>query len=94
MSETTKYRKKPIVIDAYEFQNRIGEDNRPKWIIVAAQMGVIKFKDKREGPPHLEIEALEGTMIANVGDWIIKGVHGELYPCKPEIFAATYEPVE
>ena len=41
----------------------------------------------------LDIETLEGTMRANAGDWIIRGVKGELYPCKPDIFEATYEPV-
>lgn len=40
------------------------------------------------------IETLEGTMLANPGDWIITGVKGERYPCKPDIFAATYDPVE
>ena len=48
-----------------------------------------------EGPGdlvELEIETLEGNMTAKVGDWIIKGVKGEFYPCKPDIFAATYEP--
>jgi hypothetical protein len=44
------------------------------------------------GDGRLEITTLEGTMIANVGDWIIQGVKGECYPCKPDIFAATYEP--
>ncbi len=39
----------------------------------------------------LDIDTLEGTMRANVGDWIIKGIRGEVYPCKPDIFAATYE---
>ncbi len=42
---------------------------------------------------ELNIETLEGTMHANVGDWIITGVHGEQYPCKPDIFEKTYEPV-
>ena len=42
---------------------------------------------------ELDIETLEGTMHANVGDWIITGVHGEQYPCKPDIFEKTYEPV-
>jgi hypothetical protein len=42
----------------------------------------------------LDIETLEGTMHADTGDWIITGVKGERYPCKPDIFAATYEPVE
>jgi hypothetical protein len=41
----------------------------------------------------LDIETLEGTMHADPGDWIITGVHGEKYPCKPDIFALTYEPV-
>lgn len=45
-------------------------------------------------PEHLEIRTLEGTMRADVGDWIIKGVQGEFYPCKPDIFEATYEPAE
>lgn len=45
-------------------------------------------------PVKCEIETLEGTMIADAGDWIIIGVKGERYPCKPDIFAATYEPVD
>lgn len=43
---------------------------------------------------ELDIETLEGTMHANIGDWIITGVNGEQYPCKPDIFAKTYESVE
>ncbi len=43
---------------------------------------------------ELDIETLEGTMHASVGDFIITGVHGEQYPCKPDIFLETYEPVE
>ena len=42
----------------------------------------------------LHIETLEGVMLANVGDWVITGIKGEQYPCKPDIFEATYEPVE
>lgn len=42
----------------------------------------------------VSIETLEGVMTANPGDWIITGIKGERYPCKPDIFAATYEPVE
>ena len=45
------------------------------------------------GHPQLLIHTLEGVMRANFGDWIIRGVKGEFYPCKPEIFEATYEPV-
>lgn len=43
---------------------------------------------------EMNIETLEGTMKASAGDWIIKGVHGELYPCKPDIFEKTYTPIE
>ena len=42
---------------------------------------------------EMDIETLEGTMHANIGDWIITGVNGEQYPCKPDIFSKTYEPV-
>jgi uncharacterized protein (UPF0303 family) len=56
-----KYRKKPVIIDAYQADE------------------------------ELFIETLEGTMRANPGDWIIKGVKGEMYPCKPDIFEQTYE---
>ena len=45
-------------------------------------------------PEHIRIKTLEGVMKAGLGDWIIRGVSGEFYPCKPCIFAATYEPVE
>ena len=50
--------------------------------------------EEKEGTDHLIIVTLEGKMRVEWGDWIIRGVQGELYPCKPEIFAATYEAVE
>ena len=59
-----KYRKKPVVIEAYQTD------------------------------VEMEIETLEGTMKANKGDWIIRGVKGELYPCKPDVFDMTYEELE
>lgn len=46
------------------------------------------------GPHNLKIETLEGVMTVTPGDWIITGVKGERYPCRPDIFAMTYEPVE
>jgi hypothetical protein len=51
---------------------------------------VVWFSSEDENP---RIKTLEGTMMVSVGDWIIKGIKGELYPCKPDIFDATYEPV-
>lgn len=61
--------------------------------MAAVALGDVVFHPSREGPGHLTIATLEGVMRAEVGDWIIRGVKGELYPCKPDIFAATYEPV-
>lgn len=86
------YRKKPVEVEAYQFHNRVcTADDRPDWILAAYDAGKIKFHGGRSCPDHLTIPTLEGVMRADVGDWIIKGVKGELYPCKPDIFAATYE---
>ena len=77
-----KYRKKPVVIDAVQWTG-------------------FNLQEMREFLPHhlsgednsLNIKTLEGVMRADKGDWIIKGVKGEFYPCKPDIFEQTYEPV-
>lgn len=85
-----KYRKKPVVIEAMQCK----EPNTPKDVVVWAQgtraCGVGDLSKKQ----WIEIDTLEGTMMANYGDWIIKGVNGEFYPCKPDIFEKTYEKVE
>jgi len=70
-----KFRKKPIVIDAFQWKVEMGEEIYP-------------VKQKFIG---YVIETLEGDMIVNDGDWIIRGIKGEYYPCKPDIFDATYE---
>lgn len=89
-----QYRKKPVVIEAYQFRNRAGEpDGRPQWLLDAVKAGTVHFHNYALSPPHLTIDTLEGVMRAEIDDWIIKGVKGEIYPCKPDIFAATYEPV-
>ena len=64
MNKTQKFRKKPIVIEAYQTNKEV------------------------------TIHTLEGDMKASAGDWILTGVNGEQYPCKPEIFEKTYEPIE
>jgi hypothetical protein len=79
-----KFRKKPVVIEAVRFTGANGSD-------IAAFMQCA-FPYYADG--GLMIGTLEGAMKASPGDWIIKGVKGEFYPCKPEIFAATYEAVE
>ena len=86
-----KYRKKPIVIEAFQW---VGDD-RPGWFHEAVEEGNIRFGDDSWDPGYgryMEISTPEGTMTARPGDWIIKGVEGELYPCKDSIFQKTYEP--
>lgn len=82
----SKFRKKPVVIEAVQY----GPYSRPTaemaMFLDGASWGI-----NEEG---IVIRTLEGDMIASVGDWIIKGIKGEFYPCKPDIFAATYEPAE
>lgn len=80
-----QFRKKPVVIEAVKF--RAGE--QPDELASDVVAGTIRYTDQ----DTLLIATLEGTMEARSGDWIIRGVKGELYPCKPDIFAATYEPV-
>lgn len=86
-----KFRKKPVVIEAVQhFADRGQHTNEwPVWLIEAINRGVIFARDEQT-----VIKTLEGEHIASDGDWIIQGVKGELYPCKPDIFEATYEPAE
>ena len=80
-----KYRKKPVVIEAVAVP-RSADDTRG-WQDLSIHMG------RKVGPEPPTIETLEGTLRSEPGDMIIRGVQGELYPCKPDIFAATYERV-
>lgn len=81
------FRKKPVVIEAELFTNAT-KDRCFNFVTCN------RYADRAEnGDPVLRIQTLEGEMTANVGDWIIKGVKGEFYPCKDDIFQATYEPV-
>jgi hypothetical protein len=87
-----KFRKKPVVIEAIQVPN----PNDPlSWGMLAGFLGSCKDKwSVSPGGSGLDVETLEGIMHANIGDWIIKGVKGEFYPCKPDIFDATYEAVK
>lgn len=82
------YRKKPVVIEAEQFTDEM-KDRVYSWAR-EIQLNVHPSWDK-SGNPVLLIPTLEGEMAANLGDYIIKGVNGELYPCKPDIFEKTYE---
>ncbi len=98
-----KFRKKPVVIEAFQMTRKRREDNFdwPEWLNRAWNgdrdaPGTLqpRFMTSKGGLTDLEVCTLEGKMAVDWGDWIIKGIKGELYPCKPDIFEATYEPVE
>ena len=81
-----KYRKKPVVIEAFQWTGL--PQTYPNWIDAATLV------QDDSGRVCMELKTLEGVMLARPGDWIIRGVKGEVYPCKPDIFEATYEPVK
>jgi hypothetical protein len=86
-----KFRKKPVVIDAFKWTGGPDQTEDPEWIFEAIKAGSVRFNPLGE---FIEIDTLEGTHRASMGDFIIRGVKGEIYPCKPDIFAMTYEPAE
>lgn len=94
-----EYRKKPVVIEAVQFSeyeaacapSPVAPEGGDlwKWMHDHGQPVLVR---QDQGPAFLTIGTLEGEMRADIGDWIIRGVQGEFYPCKPSIFAATYDP--
>lgn len=95
MITSKKFRKKPVVIEAMHLSNDLGMGIGYKiamWCGGQFNTDVNLF-DHSDVRYTISIPTLEGVMIAEEGDWIIRGVAGEFYPCKPEIFAATYEEV-
>lgn len=86
-----KYRKKPVVIEAVQFDPLFAHKlELPDGVIGSNSPGSDNWAYIG---CEFWIETLEGKMKVSAGDWIITGVKGERYPCKPDIFAATYEPV-
>lgn len=92
-----KFRKKPVVIEAERFvvTPEMGEKIPNVGDFFTLKNGIVVFRRFTKDSTTLVaiISTLEGHMIANDGDWIITGVNGELYPCKPDIFEKTYEKV-
>ena len=80
-----KFRKKPVVIEAVQWDG--SNVDEVLGFILTTGSAYRKLDNNQ-----IAIETLEGTMAASKGDWIIKGVKGEFYPCKPDIFEVTYEP--
>jgi hypothetical protein len=87
-----KYRKKPVVIEAIQFNGLDDYLKICKWIDESentlSPSELVEFRT-----PIMLVNTLEGTMAANPGDYIIKGLYGEFYPCKPDIFEKSYEAV-
>ena len=87
-----KYRKKPVVIEARQFEtNNEPDDKNMNALLLWMNQGADEIRAWHNGT-NIFIKTLEGEMKAEVKDWIIQGVKGEFYPCKPDIFDATYEP--
>ncbi|SME89372.1 hypothetical protein [Desulfovibrio gilichinskyi] len=98
-----KFRKKPVVIEAFQMTKERRQDNSewPEWLNKAwnkelGEIGFVGGQDfsNSDGTDELFITTLKGHMRCSFGDYIIKGVQGELYPCKLDIFEQTYEAVE
>lgn len=88
-----KYRKKSLVIDAFRWTGGDDQKEDPEWINDAIRSRLVRFVHKGTKSHQMIIQTLEGNHFANPGDYIIKGINGELYPCKPDIFEATYEAI-
>lgn len=98
------YRKKPVEIEAMQFTGTAAKATPIiDWVLglggTARYHEHLQENEYDDGkghptdPEHLQIDTLEGTMRADLGDWVIRGVKGEFYPCKPDIFDATYDAV-
>jgi hypothetical protein len=88
-----KFRKKPVVVEAFRVTEALycaehKWKGLPEWIRDAYEKGNLVF-----GYDTISIKTLEGVMLANKPDWIIKGIKGELHPCRPDIFEDTYESI-
>ncbi len=95
-----KFRKKPVIIEAFQMTEETRRLNYrwPEWLHKAWNIeretpGSLYPTEKGTLHGTLSIGTLEGPLLVSLGDWIIRGVQGEIYPCKPDIFEATYEAV-
>lgn len=95
-----KYRKKPVAIEAFQYDGDLiksdGKYYVPDWAVEAFEKRILFYanEDSKLAPCELFVKTLEGSMHVSVNDYVIKGVDGELYPCKPNIFEKTYDKEE
>lgn len=100
VEESMSYRKKPVIVQAFQMtkERRLSNSDWPNWLHDAWQKdreeeGSLYPTSKGDGEGTISIKTLEGQQLVSFGDYIIQGVDGEIYPCKPEIFEKTYEKV-
>lgn len=104
LSFETLFRKKPVTVEAFQWTGGRDQEDDPIWIKEAINIGKVRFEQGFKGDTFIPsprgdavamvIKTLEGDMLAFPEDFIIRGVEGEIYPCKPAIFEKTYEPIK
>ena len=94
MGENMKYRKKPIIVEAFQWTGGPDQTEDPSWIVEAIKNHKVFIEDHSIHPCVMKIWTDEGQMKAIPSDYIIKGIEGEIYPCKASVFEKTYEKVE
>lgn len=91
----TRYRKLPVEVEAFKWTGDVDQTEDPVWICEALRDGyAIINPATNETPCQMAMHTPEGVMVANFGDYIIRGIVGEIYPCKPDIFEASYEEIK
>ena len=89
-----RYRKRPVEVEAFQIETgTMGAHDYPQWFADALASGKVCQRRSPDHPVECTVRTLEGDMDANLGDYVIRGVKGELYPCKPDVFEMTYEKV-
>ncbi len=90
-----KARKKPVVIDCFQYDGDLKDSEGyyyvPKWFVEEYNKGIAYYKETEDSPGELFVKTLEGEHHISVNDYVIKGVKGEIYACKPDIFEMTYD---
>jgi hypothetical protein len=87
-----RFRKLPVEVEAFKWTGDIDQTDDPPWIIEAMNAGTVEIAE-RTTSSYMIIRTLEGVLTASLGEWIVRGVEGEIYPVKPDIFAKTYKAV-